>query len=147
MGISVSGQAISRNSHFPFFTIPNAASGPVEKMCFYETAAIVTSVVVSGSSLEALGTFKNATVDLQTPQGPQFAAEVAHAVPGMTRKEANLLVNKLLDHYERRISNPPRGKTYSESYDVKTGKPMPENQELYDRMKKEISGLGVNFRY
>lgn len=144
--ISVSSQAMSRNSHFPFFTIPNTASGPVEEMCFLETAAIVTSLVVSGSSLEALGVHRNATIDLQTPQGPQFAAEVAHAVPGMTRKEANVLVNKLLDRYESRISSPPRGKTYQESYDVNTGRPAHETQKLYDRMKKEISGLGVELK-
>jgi len=106
----------------------------------------VASLVVSGSSLEALGVHRNATIDLQTPQGPQFAAEVAHAVPGMTRKEANVLVNKLLDRYESRISSPPRGKTYQESYDVNTGRPAHETQKLYDRMKKEISGLGVELK-
>ncbi len=52
-------------------------------MCFYETAAIVTNLVVSGSSLEALGVYKNATVDLQTPQGPEFASEIARTVPGI----------------------------------------------------------------
>jgi len=145
--VSVSSQAISRNSHFAFFTIPNTASGPVEEMCFYETAAIVTSLVVSGSSLEALGVYRNATVDLQTPQGPEFASEIAHAIPGMTRKEANEIVQRLLSFYEDRIPHPPVGKRYQESYDVKTGKPFVETEKLYRKMKKEIASLGFNFRY
>ncbi|MBW2057135.1 MAG: monomethylamine:corrinoid methyltransferase [Deltaproteobacteria bacterium] len=144
--ISVSSQAISRNSHFPFFTIPNTASGPVEEMCFLETAAIVASLVASGSSLEALGVYRNATVDLQTPQGPQFAAEVAHGVLGLSRREANRLVLRLLDRYERSLDSPPRGKTYQESYDFKTAKPKAETQRLHDRMKREISQLGVGFK-
>jgi len=145
--VSVSSQAISRNSHFAFFTIPNTASGPVEEMCFYETAAIVTSLVVSGSSLEALGVYKNATVDLQTPQGPEFASEIAHAVPGMGRKEANDIVKHLLSIYENRINNPPIGKRYQESYDVKTGRPFDDTKRLYERMKREFVALGFKFRY
>jgi methylamine--corrinoid protein Co-methyltransferase len=145
--VSVSSQAISRNSHLPFFTIPNTAAGPVEEMCFYETAAIVTSLVVSGSSLEALGVYRNATTDLQVPQGPEFASEIAHAVPGITRKDANEIVSRLLGLYEHRINNPPMGKRYQESYDVKTGKPFDETERLYRRMKKEIANLGFKFRY
>jgi methylamine--corrinoid protein Co-methyltransferase len=145
--VSVSSQAISRNSHFAFFTIPNTASGPVEEMCFYETAAIVTSLVVSGSSLEALGVYKNATVDLQTPQGPEFASEIAHAVPGMGRKEANDIVKRLLSIYENRIHHPPVGKRYQESYDVKTGRPFDDTTRLYQRMKREMVSFGFKFRY
>jgi len=144
--VSVSSQAISRNSHFAFFTIPNTASGPVEEMCFYETAAIVTSLVVSGSSLEALGVYRNATVDLQTPQGPEFASEIAHAVRGMTRKEANEIVKRLLAFYEHLINHPPIGKRYQESYDVRTGKPFDETERLYQRMKKEFVSMGFRFR-
>jgi methylamine--corrinoid protein Co-methyltransferase len=145
--ISTSSQAISRNSHLPFFTIPNTASGPVEDMCFWETASIVTALVVSGSSLEALGVYKNATLDLQTPQGPLFAAEMAHAVPGMGRKEANTLVNRLLEHYESRLGDPPRGKTYQESYDVGSGKPLAETEALYTKMRRQVSALGVKFTH
>lgn len=145
--VSVSSQAISRNSHLAFFTIPNTASGPGEEMCFYETAAIVTSIVVSGSSLEALGVYKNATVDLQTPQGPEFASEIAHAVPGMGRREANEIVKHLLSIYENRIQHPPMGKRYQESYDLKTGKPFIETQRLYQRVKREIASFGFKFKY
>jgi methylamine--corrinoid protein Co-methyltransferase len=116
-------------------------------MCFYETAAIVTSLVVSGSSLEALGVYKNATVDLQTPQGPEFASEIAHAVPGMARKDANEIVKHLLSIYENRINHPPIGKRYQESYDVKTGRPFDHTRRLYQRMKREIASFGFKFSY
>ena len=144
--ISVSSQAISRNSHFPFMTVPFTAAGPVEEMCFYEAAATVTNCVVSGSSLEALAIHGIVKTDLQSPVGSQFAAEVGHAVAGMTRKEANAIVQKLLGLYEDRIGNPPVGKRYQESYDVKTGKPFPETQRLYEEMKKKIVKLGINLK-
>jgi methylamine--corrinoid protein Co-methyltransferase len=91
--------------------------------------------------------YKNATLDLQTPQGPLFAAEIAHAVRGMGRKEANTLVNRLLERYEGRLKNPPRGKTYQESYDVESGKPLAETEALYTRMRRQVSALGVKFTH
>ncbi len=69
------------------------------------------SLVASGSSRANPWTSgKNATVDLQPSQGPHFAAEVAHGVIGMTRKEVNPLASKLLERYESRIGPPARGK-------------------------------------
>ena len=72
--ISTSAQAISRNSHVPLLTSPFMAAGPVTEMCFRETAAAVTTIVASGSNLEALICHGGATTDLLAPQSPAFAA-------------------------------------------------------------------------
>ncbi len=146
--LSASSQAISRNSHFPFFTIPKVLAGPLEPMTFYETAATVSALVASGSHIEALSTHKNSTVDLQTPEGPAFASEVAHAVVGIPRKEINRIVLTLLDEYKDRIENPPRGKSYPEAYDIDAAVPFPATKKIYNEMKKKIKNkFGFKFKY
>jgi len=145
--ISVSNQAISRNSHFPLFTIPIIASGPMTEMHFYETAAQVITCIVSGGSIEAGSAAKNVLIDHITPMEPLWASEVAHAVIGMKRTEANEIVNRLLPKYENNLDNPPKGKKYQECYDIKTLEPSRECIELYRRTKKEFAGYGLKFKY
>lgn len=145
--VSLAVQAISRNSHFPIMIVPFTAAGPAEEMCFLEAAATITAIITSGASIEALATHKIVKTDLQSPIGPLFASEVAHSAVGMTRKEGKKIVNKLLAMYEKGLDNPPMGKTYQESYDVKTGRPFPETMETYEKAKKKISDLGLKFIY
>ena len=106
--VSVSSQAISRNSHFPLGILTYVGAGPVTEMAFYEIATAITASVVSGTScLEFGGVAKATHIDHFTPMEPRFASEVGHAVTGMTRKQANTIVKKTLDKYERSITNPP----------------------------------------
>jgi len=145
--VSVSNQAISRNSHFPLLTIPIIAAGPMTEMNFYETATQVITCIVSGGSIEAGGATKNVLIDHITPMEPRLASEVAHAVIGMKRTEANEIVNTLLPKYENNLDNPPKGKKYQECYDIKTLEPSREFTELYGGIKKELAGYGLKFRY
>ena len=108
---SVSTQAMSRNSHFPFFILSYAAAGPMTEMCYYEIAETVTTSVVSGTSaIECIGVSKATTIDNFTPMESRACAEVALAVAGMTRKDANKIVLKLLEKYEDHLDKPPIGK-------------------------------------
>jgi hypothetical protein len=143
--VSVSSQAISRNSHFPFFILSYAAAGPMTEMCFYEIATAITTSVVSGASIEFGGVAKATNLDHFTPMEPRWASEVAHAVAGMTRKEANDIVKKLLNKYENNLDNPPVGKKYEECWDIHRKIPNKEYIDLYRKIKKEISGLGIKF--
>ncbi|OPX41444.1 MAG: hypothetical protein B1H13_02025, partial [Desulfobacteraceae bacterium 4484_190.3] len=97
---SVSSQAISRNSHFPFFINIYVAAGPMTEMCFHETAATVINAVVSGASIEFGSVVKGVEVDHFTPMEPRWASEVAHGVVGMSRSQGNEIVKKLLAKYE-----------------------------------------------
>ncbi|GAJ23367.1 unnamed protein product, partial [marine sediment metagenome] len=65
--VSASTQAISRNSHFPFFILSYTAAGPMTEMCLYELAAAVTTSVVSGASIEFGGVTKATVADHFTP--------------------------------------------------------------------------------
>ena len=78
-----------------------------------------------------------------------MAAEVGHAVArqGMTRLQADEIVNRLLSRYEDQIADAPIGQTFQELYDVAKAVPKPEYLDRYYRVKEEIAGLGVEFLY
>ena len=143
---SVSTQALSRNSHFPFFVLSYTAAGPMTEMCYYETAETVTASVVSGASaIEAIGVAKSTHIDTFTPMEARLSAEVAHAVRGMARDEANRIVKALLDKYERNLENAPVGKKYQECWDVARKSPHQAYADFDKRMKKELSEMGIPF--
>jgi len=144
---SVSAQAISRNSHFPFFILNYVAAGPMTEMCLYEIAATVINAVVSGASIEFGGVAKAVEVDHFTPMEPKLASEIAHGVIGMTRSQGNEIVKQLLAKYEDDISNAPIGKTYEQCWDMKTKRPIQEYTQLYHKVKAELADLGVRFKY
>jgi hypothetical protein len=145
--LSVGTQAITRNSHSPMMISPFLSAGAMEEMCFLEAAAAVTAIVVSGSNLEAQVTHGGATTDLTGPLTPQFSAEVGHAVAGMTRREANQIVMRLVEMFKNDFENAPAGKLYQEAYDMHTGKPLPETTRTYDEMKQKINNMGIPFKF
>ena len=144
--ISTSGQAISRNTQLLSLNLNYAAAGPLTEMCLYETAASVTAAVVSGLSIEALGVATNKYEDRMTPMEPRLSAEVAHAVAGMKRSEANEIVKGLLSKYMDKIKDPPLGKKFQECFDIQRGKPSDAYIEIYDKVKRELQDMGIKFR-
>ena len=117
-------------------------------MEFYENAACVIGAVVSGSAgVESPGGAKNATIDHLSPLISKWTAEVAHAVAGMKRGEANEIVKRLLSKYEGNIDNPPQGKRYQDCFNIKTREPGKKYLTLYERAKEELIGYGLNFKY
>jgi len=144
---SVSSQAISRNSHFPFFILNYTAAGPMTDMCLYELSAAVIAAVVSGASIEFGGVAKATKPDHFTPFEPRLASEVAYGILGMKRSDANEIVKGLLQKYEKNIPNAPDGKRYEECWDIKTKQPKDEYSNLYENIKKELSDYGVRFAF
>lgn len=142
---SVSTQAISRNGKLPVLNLGYVAAGPMTDMCFFETASWVVASVVSGGSIEAEGVAKNAHVDHCTPMEPAMAAEVAHAVVGMSREEANRVVGSLLATYEGRFAGAPIGQRYQDCFDVGLARPHPEYVELYNRVREKLKDHGIAF--
>ena len=144
--VSASSQAISRNSHFPFFVLSYTAAGPMTEMCLYELAAAVTTSVVSGASIEFGGVTKATVADHFTPIEPRLASEVAHGVVGMTRSQGNEIVKRLLAKYEKDIPQAPKGEKYEECWDIQSKQPKPEYLELYQKIKQELTGYGSSIK-
>ena len=143
--IGVANQAITRNSPVPVANLCYTAAGPVTEMVFYEMAAWVLAGVASGGSIEVGGIALNTVLDHTTPCEPQFACEVAHAVAGMSRKEANQICRTLNDRYEKDLTQPPTGKNYRECFDMQTSTPSEEYRRFYKNMKAKIKDLGIPF--
>ena len=77
----------------------------------------------------------------------RWSAQVAHAVVGMKRDQADEIVKQLLGRYEDRLTGAPQGLKFWECYDIKTLKPFKEHEELYAAARKELEAYGVEFRF
>lgn len=144
--ISATGQAISRNTHLISINLNYTSGGPCTPMSLYETSASVTAAVVSGQSIESVGTASNKEEDRTTPVEPRISAEVGHAVAGMKRSDANELVKKLLAKYEAKLPNPTLGKTLYECWDPEKRRPSKEYQTVIKAYKKSMADLGVELK-
>jgi len=143
--ISASNQAITRNSHFPLVTLLYLASGAGTQMVYQENAANVITALVSGGHIEAVATAKAEYPDYLTPLEPKFSTEIARASIGMKRDRANEIVKDLLNHYESKIPEAPKGKRFQDCFNIETLEPNNEDADLYEKMKDGMKGYGVNF--
>ncbi len=141
--ISLSGQAISRNSHLPTLNQGYVSGGPMTEMCYFEIAAYIIAAVVSGLSIEALGVAKAVNIDHFTPFEPLFAVEVAYAATGMKRTVANEIIIDLVTKYKNQLDNPPVGKRYQDCFDIRTGKPSNMYIKFFNSIKKEVKEIGL----
>ena len=144
--ISTMGQAISRNTHLLSLSLNYTSAGPCTPMVLQETTASVMAAVASGLSIEMGGTATNKYEDRMTPVEPRISGEVAHATAGMKRSDANEIVEKLLAKYEKRLANPPIGKTMHECWDAERRRPSKEYRAIVKRFKTELTGLGLELR-
>jgi methylamine--corrinoid protein Co-methyltransferase len=122
------------------------AAGPMTGMCMYEIAAAMVRNVASGGAIEYGGTAKATKVDRLTPLEPRFASEVAYAVAGMSRTEADEIIKKLLPKYEDKLADPPLGMKFQQAYDWDSIEPCQEYVELYGRIKEELKTYGLAFK-
>jgi methylamine--corrinoid protein Co-methyltransferase len=141
---SLAFQAISRNSKMLTASLSKPAAGPGTKTLLYENSAFIISGVASGltvpqASMTATGTNSCHCSGLES----RFGAEVAHAVAGMSRDQANEIVKKLLAIYQDDLATKPIGKPFQEVYDLKTLQPTPEWLGIYHEVKDELVKMGL----
>lgn len=122
------------------------ASGCMTKELLYEVAANAIVVTVSGGHLEGVGS-TNGTVPNGSGLEVRLMGEVGKAVSRMklTRTEANTMVLKLLRRYEHIFQKPgvSVGLRFDEVYDLKTLKPLPAWQKMYEEVKADLCDLGL----
>lgn len=146
--VSVSGQALARNTHL--VTAANAfmASGPCTEMVIWELVAHSVTATVSGLHLNPCAVAKNRQPLYCTGMEPRIHAETGHVAArgGITRKEAGRIVNALLERYENQIANAPIGKSFIECYDPVSIQPNEEYVRLWENSKGILADLGLDFR-
>jgi methylamine--corrinoid protein Co-methyltransferase len=131
---------------YPDVALVYAAAGPCTRMYFYEAAAANLCCVTSGyGGVQTALPAKGVIDDAITPMEALFNVEMAYAATGTKSEQASALVNRLLEKYEERIGEEPKGKRYQECYDLTTGKPSEEYIRLYDEVKEELVSMGISF--
>lgn len=142
--LSVTHQALSRNTNLLTHGIANQVSGPGTKELLYETVVGVSTIAASGA---AFGTGPRSAGgkldDYLTPLECRFCAEVSHAASGLPLEKVNEIAKTLLPKYEANIKTPNIGQIVHEVYDLEAFQPKPEWQEKYDEVKQETIGLGI----
>ena len=143
---NIVGRATSRNMEYPMIGLGYAAFGPCTDEYFYEAASIALSIVNSGySAIQTVHPSKAVVNDGVTPLEARFLVDFSKAITGMSAKDSNELVLKLLDRYELKIKEANGGKRYQECYDVSKREPKDEYLEIYNNIKEEFSSLGIKF--
>lgn len=123
------------------------ASGSLTKELLYEVAANSIVVTVSGGHLEGLGA-ANGRVPHGTGLECRLMGEVGKAVARMklTREKANGIVLQLLEKYEHifEVKDGNPGAPFDVSYNMETIEPVPEWQQMYEEVKAELIGMGLD---
>jgi methylamine--corrinoid protein Co-methyltransferase len=142
--MSITKQAVSRNTHTILDSNFIQVAGPCTEMLLYESASGMLNHTASGCSA-AVGPFSGGCrhKDHLTPLECKFEAEIMNASVGVKRGEANEIAKVLIPKYEDRLRNPPPGKAVTECYDLKTNKPSKEWLGIYLKVKNELIELGV----
>ena len=144
--LSISSQAIARNMNLACYNAGYTANGPATENYFYEAAAYILSAVASGVASGTPFPYKGVLPDGMTPLECLFHAEVTDAAARLTRPQANEIVNKLLGKYEGSLSDPDKGLSYPECFDLRQNKPNDQYAKLYDRVKHRLADLGLQLK-
>ena len=137
---SVSTQAIARNMGVPYYTLLYAAAGAATKMYFQEALACLLMLISSGSGIEDVHPGKAKITNGCTPVDMEFTCRLGHACKGLTRKEANKIIDKVTPKYIDQLQNPPDGETLDECYDLDYFKAKPHFEKLYTEFVDELKG-------
>jgi methylamine--corrinoid protein Co-methyltransferase len=145
---SIACQAIAANSKMVIGTGAITAAGPGTEMMYYEIASNAIATVPSGSC--SVGGPRRYKVKRLLGSGLEnrFVGEVSYSAASLKRPDANEIVKKLLAKYEDKITKDggPWGYTFDEIYDLRTLTPRKEHVETYNRVKKELEDIGLEFK-
>jgi len=149
-GTELTGQAIARNYRGLNGRFFLTAAGPGTEMQFWEIAALCIAGLASGRDLFCGGGVRRYKVRhmLGSALENRFHAELGYAATGLNREDANELVKNIVRKYEGDITKDggPWGHSFGEIYDLKTLTPRRRFLEIYDRVKKELGDLGIEFK-
>lgn len=144
--VSTSGQAVTRNVGVPYYALGYAAAGSATRQYFYEAAAYLLAIQSSGMGIEDVHPNKAVVTNGALPIDSEFTCSLGHGMAGITRKEANQIIKKLMKIYSDGIKNPPKGRTLDECYDIQTMKPDDDLRRTYDEAVRELGKLGIRLK-
>ncbi len=125
-------------------------AGPCTHEYFWEHAAGAIGNVNVGLNVAGGTGWQSGQVNGATPIGARFAHEVGSAAAGLGLEKANELVNKCLDKYEDQIVSRQlhkKGKAFQDCYDTESCRPTQEYLDIYNEVKDELRGWGLDLPY
>ncbi len=142
---SIAHEGQSRNTNLLVSGLVSQVSGPCTHEILHEMAVGSIYDAVSGCAWQqgnrsTGGRYMNYT----SPLEQKFAAEVLKASAGMKRSDANEIVKAFIPKYEDKLENPPKGKSFTECFDLNTLKPTKEWLDIYSKVWKELEDLGLS---
>jgi methylamine--corrinoid protein Co-methyltransferase len=122
-------------------------AGPGTETLLYETVAAATIGTVCGAARlmgprSATGVHLNHCTGLEA----RLMGEVGHAAAGMSREQAEGIVQKAVAEYEPELTGKPFGKPFEELYDVTKVRPNAEWLAMYDKVKESVASWGLDFK-
>jgi len=144
--VSISSQAINRNLGVPYYALGYASAGSATKQYFYEAASYLCAVHASGMGIEDVHPNKAVLTNGALPIDSEFTCAFGHGMAGLTRKEANRIILRLMEKYLDKIKDGPKGRTVDQVYDLDTMKPKDELLKLYDETVRELRDYGIKLK-
>jgi methylamine--corrinoid protein Co-methyltransferase len=121
-------------------------AGPCTEMNLLEIAAQAMCDTASGRELlSGVASAKGVRIDMVTGMEARMMGEASMAACGMEVSEVNDIVERVLNWYEKSYYQPPKSKTFQESYDVESIKPNAEYISVYDSALNILSNCGIDF--
>jgi methylamine--corrinoid protein Co-methyltransferase len=142
--ISVVSAAVARNSHMLSEFMTSPVSGPGTESLLYECVAMATVISVCGGSRalgvrSGVGVVENHCTGLET----RFNGQVAHAAAGLSREQAEEIVQKAFAKYQPVMDKKPVGIPFSEAYDLETLQPASGWSQVHEIVLDEVTGWGL----
>jgi methylamine--corrinoid protein Co-methyltransferase len=144
--VSAATAAISRNSPIMTMVMTSPVGGPGTDTVLYECVAMATTATVCGAAQvfgtrSAVGVVPNHCTGLEA----RFNGEVGHAAAGLSRIQAEDIVQRAVAAYEPIMAEKPVGKSFEKVYDLDTIRPKEEWLAIYNRVKDEAASWGLQF--
>jgi methylamine--corrinoid protein Co-methyltransferase len=142
----LSFQALARNSCLMTNLTNTPVGGPGTKTLLYECIALTVMMTVSGGSRilgprSATGSIIGHFSGLEA----RFTGELLTAASKLNRQQAEEIVQKAYAKYEGDLTTQPYGKHFKDVYDIKTIQPTQEWLRMYQEVKEEAAGWGLDF--
>ncbi len=141
-------QALNRHTNFIYFGGKAGTGGDPGSGTETRLWALVghAATPVNGGNV-GISRVSRATMDSsQTPLEQTWGYEVAEAAirSGFDRERASDFLRKIDEKIKGKVTEPT--KHILECWDLTQGRPLPEYQDMYERVKEETSQMGLTFR-
>jgi methylamine--corrinoid protein Co-methyltransferase len=145
--IALAQQALARNSRLLADVVITPMGGPGTKTLLYEVAALACAATVSGACAligprSESGIYPSHVTGLEA----RFMAEVSRAAAGMSCRDADVLVRRLVALYQADLGKRGDGLPFNEAYDPITVKPRAAWLATYEEVKAELRTMGLALR-